>query len=517
MDNKNIIEEEVMTKAEAKASGVSASDYKYVIDLIREAEEQYKSIESVTKNMIVNEYGLNVAIIENILPYKKEDIPEMDIEEIKSFLSKYAIDARYEYADDERLRIVMNTVKDASLVLLSSKMELSELKEDSNDILNEYFNYMNSNKVREIQKNRLELMKKSLESVTDDIERKKIQKMITNLEATISYSFLYDRFNKFGDDEIESIKFAFFDKKRGQYVIDKYISKIHRFGFKPNIWHYLFNIEENFLPEKYHPFNNLFLFFYMRMAAHANPEDKASKMNIQALTGAMSNLMYHRFETTEAEKEFILLIQSVVDKFEKYRDYFIENNSMAPAHPERIAAEEAHKANRKAAVIKKLKELKVEGYDEDWDLDDLDKYLQDAIETMTKEQAPKKDVDVTDDEGVTNITPVIQEEVAEEVTEIISEEVISIDELGLDNVEIITVDNDQPKLSLDEICSKFNITYIKNEDGAVTDPSMYYKHKESVIQLPYTLENIEVIVNNDPDAFETWLKDFLAELDIEYL
>ena len=118
---------------------------------------------------------------------------------------------------------------------------------------------------------------------------------------------------KLGKKEIDSIKVAYFDKSKGSYIIDKYKAKIKHFGFEEKLFHYFFNIEENFLEEEYHVYNNLFLFIYMRMVAYSDPYDKTEKMYIQSLTSNLANLIYHRFDSTENEKNFLEIIKRVLN------------------------------------------------------------------------------------------------------------------------------------------------------------------------------------------------------------
>ena len=47
----------------------------------------------------------------------------------------------------------MTTIKEASLVLLSTKAEAKEIKESSSDVLKEYFNYMTSDKIKKSANN----------------------------------------------------------------------------------------------------------------------------------------------------------------------------------------------------------------------------------------------------------------------------------------------------------------------------------------------------------------------------
>ena len=229
-------------------------------------------------------------------------------------------------------------------------------------------------------------MKESLDNETDPSKKKKMEKMISDMEAASDLSFVHERFEKFGEKEVESIKTAYFDRIRGSYIIDKYNSKMKSFGFDAKLYTYFFNLEENFLPEEYHPFNNLFLFIYMRMVAYADKSNKRDVMFIQSLTSTMANLIYHKFNSSELEQGFIDIIKLVDDHFMKYKEYFEKNNETYEKHPARIHAAQVRETHRKELLCRKMFELGITGYDMDWTADQLQEYLNQETDHMIDDQ-----------------------------------------------------------------------------------------------------------------------------------
>lgn len=417
------------------------NNYKVMIDMIKEMDEQYKMLKEFTESN-VKQYNLHPDIIEAIIPYTHEDINEMPVQDGIDFLSKFVysdetgekitindiIDRNREktttmidgkevdvYDDDFSIVFkILHDIKDSSMNLYSAKLEADKLKNESKDVLNEYLNYISSNKVQENRKKRLEIMKKSLANYNeDDVKKKKMEKMIESMEASMTLSFIFTRLETLKEKEILSIKKSFFDEKRGSYIIQKFKEKIIKFGFSHNLYKYFFNIEENFLDEKYHVFNNLFLFIYMRFVAYSDPYDKRDSLFVKALTGTMANLIYHKFASTENEINFINTIKKTLDYFEEYRDYFDKNNTTHPNHEIRKKADEKHETDRKNMLIDKMKSLNISGFDESMSANELQEYLNNALDEMIKSQQEKKtseDVDVTETEdGVTNIAPAIKE------------------------------------------------------------------------------------------------------------
>lgn len=400
---------------------LSPNDYKIIVNMMREMDDQYNTMRESVENTVRTKYGFKEDILDFILPYEREYIDTMDPNEIKEFLNRHLIretDPRYKTLDDKDLVKTMGVIKDLSLALLSTKTEAESIRKESGEVLKEYFTYMSSDKIKKSREKRLEAMKKALESETDELAKSRMVKMIEAIEATINFSFLEKRFDRYGDKEINNIKECYFEDKRGKYIMDRYRARINRFGFNPEIYKYFFNIEENFLPKKYSPFNNLFLFIYMRMVAYSDPNDKTDTMLVQAATGALANLIYHKFNSTENEQYFLQVIMKVLDRFEDSVEYFKENNTTYEEHPARKEAEANHEKQRKENIIKMLNDMNISGYDPDASADDLLEFYNKETELMIQKQVnqdkEEEDLVVDGAEEVeteeVSITPTIVEE-----------------------------------------------------------------------------------------------------------
>ena len=424
-----VLEEEIGEEIDDTSEAtMNPSDYKVIVDLVKEMQSQYQTLKEFSQTRIKADYGLKPEILQDIISLTKEDIKEISLEDGRSYLEKYMeepelVDKVIEenqiteedmdnYTEVGSVRHILLDVKEDSMNLYSAQKEIKKLKTESADILNEYFTYLSSNEAQEQRMKRLERMKEAAEKENNEIEKKKIMKMISAMEASYDLSFLFTRFEKLGKKEIDSIKVAYFDKSKGSYIIDKYKAKIKNFGFEEKLFHYFFNIEENFLEEEYHVYNNLFLFIYMRMVAYSDPYDKTEKMYIQSLTSNLANLIYHRFDSTENEKNFLEIIKRVLNHFEEYRDYFKENNTTQPTHPARIEAMKKHESKRREMLIEKMDQLNITGYDPEASANDLQEYMNNAIEEMVKSQTKEtnpESVEVNEGEYGVSIAPIMKE------------------------------------------------------------------------------------------------------------
>ena len=412
-----LVENETTNETEEKVS-VGPKDYSIIRDMLKEMEDWNKMLQDETHSILKNNYGLTNFAIVGIIPFTEEKINSMTMDDVKAFIERYrdhSVNNVPEIETVEEAIAFMKEVKDLQMNLYEADQEYNKLKDESNNILNDYLNYLSSPEVVEARKNRLANMKTLAESETDVVKKARMMEMINSMEQTDTMEFIFKRFHDDAVKESKSVLEAFFNERKGSYVIDRYKKKIGKFGFDVNLYKYFFNIEENFLPEKYQAFNNLFLFYYMRFIAYANPDNKTDKLFVQTLTSALANTIYHKFNSTIEEQKFLNIIQRFEDYFMDKYDYFMENNTTRPGHPVREHANAKYEADRKARLIAKMDEMKITGYDENMTSKELQEYFNESIEKMLEEQKQERDsknVKVTEEEdGSTRIEPNMDGEV----------------------------------------------------------------------------------------------------------
>lgn len=367
VDDSIVEKDEQKEESTNNNGGIKPTDYKLIKDYLKMAQEQYDTLRRFYEYTIKICYGFEKEILFNILQFRQSDIETMSYEDMKAFASLYTKDkivytpdkiTTTSVLDDEKeLRDALLDTKNLSVSLYKSKQETEELTEEANDVFRDYYNYLNSDKIIELKKKRIATLEEAVQKETDNIKKREIEEMLDTMKKSLDFSFVKDRFLRYGDDEIKNIIEGFNGNVKGSYIVNKYKNKIHRFGFNPSIYTYFFNIEENFLPEEYGPFNNLFLFIYMRMVAYSDPYNKRDSMFIKSLTGGLANLVYHKFTSDELEQEFISVIEEIDHYFINYSDLFKENNSTFKNHEKRKEMEENKESNRKMLLEKKYKDL----------------------------------------------------------------------------------------------------------------------------------------------------------------
>ena len=405
-EEKNIpVEEtinEVETQEESKENSFNPQDYRLIMDMIKEMDSQYEMLKSFTESTIENTYGVRASIIYSMVGYMSEDIENMSAEQMKDILNNFGSEENTKKIIDEfntddneleALRKIIKEIKAAQLSLMNTKFEADKIKEESNEIIQDYMNYLSSPKVQEYRLKKLSLMKEAAEKETDPVKKREMIEMIDAIESTQTFSFMYTRFKEYGEHELANIVEKFFSDQKGTYIIDKFRKKIGKFGFNEDIYKYFFNLEENFLSEKYYPYNNLFLFIVMRHIAYSDPYNKVDKMQVQSIYSAMANLIYHKFDKEEREAQFIKFIESILDLFidAGYTEKFTECNITNPNHPARIEADKKREADRKIALISKMNEMNITGYDVNSTADELQKYMNDKLDELIELQRIKEE------------------------------------------------------------------------------------------------------------------------------
>lgn len=407
--------EEITTETPVEESSVkgttdSPDSYSIIRDMMKEMKEYQKMMEDETRNILHSSYHLSDEVMVPLAFISNSQIDKMTLEEINEFFGKYAYKtySSIEYDDVEEARIAMHEIKKLQFNLMEIENEYKKLQSESNDILNDYAEFLSSEKVINARKARIEKMKELAKNEPDETKRREIERKIHCIEMTQSLDFIFTRLDTFGDKEKKNVIDAFFDDKKGSYVINRYKEKIVKFGFDVNLYKYFFNLEENFLSEEYHPFNNLFLFYYMRFVAYSDPYKEEDKLYVQSLTSAIANLIYHKFpknkkETEEnstdesnvnaAEQRFIKILEKFASFFEDQREYFFENNTMRPGHPIREEMTAKREMERKAAIIKKMTDLKITGYDENMTANELQEYFNSKLDEVIEQQKKERDAE----------------------------------------------------------------------------------------------------------------------------
>lgn len=352
-------------------------DIKNINAMVKSIDEQLNTLRELTDSMITDIYNLNIGIkeaINKILPSKIESMSEQDCID---FLNT-SYNGKGKNKNVENMKIAWKEHKEyenkefvefCKYVFLEIKKSLGEIETMENDkeklmkdidtISEDYFKYINSPEYREKKLAHIADMEKQADVETNPSKKREILEMLNAMRRSETLDFVYDRIHE-DPREINRVIERFFDDNRSSYIINRFKTRIKKFGYNPDIYRRLFNIEEMFLPEEYHDLNNLFLFSVLTLIAYYDTYNKYDSLYTTSILVKMVNLIYHQFGSDEYEKEFIEFIKRYDDQFMSYIDKFKEYNVTSPNHPVRIEKEKEMEENRRNYIISKLNDKNIE-------------------------------------------------------------------------------------------------------------------------------------------------------------
>lgn len=376
---------------------------KEINETISMLKEQTETLESITKQFIKDQYHIDLSIIDDILPITMDDIEKMDEPACREFITKYTNLSNLskitsELIEDEEcpevtneneaIHHILKEIKEATLRILSSKYSIKKIEDDYDKMFEEIVSSYNSEESVEKRKQNLITMQKEIDEETDPDKKLEMEHKFKVISNSFTLDFFKERLDKFGDKEVSAIVDAFFDKTKSSYILNRFKNKMaHINRINPGVYRNFFNIEEYFCGEEYYPYNNLFLFIYMRYVCHCDPYNNDDKIYVQAITTAMANLMYHKFGTDEYEKEMVDLVKNIIDRFKPYHERFESENLMNPNHPMNKDRVEKIEQENKKKVITALNKYNIVVDDiESKSSTDLRKILNDSINNIIESQ-----------------------------------------------------------------------------------------------------------------------------------
>ena len=382
-----------------------------IMDMARDA---YNNTLNETTRLMKAAYGINPAYLKDAIKFSLEDLEGYDEEAIQKIYDLYYTgEEEHKETDITKMRATLIDCKRLSNTAFQTKEEYDKIQEIYDESVDTEWKRRNSKEYREATLKRLDTWReelKQLDSVKDSKSIRDLRGKIEFLESTITLDFIVDRIQHV-DTEKASIIRQFFSEREGGYAKNRCIQRSPKFGFDANWYKYFFNLEENFLPEEYHVFNNLFLFNVMRFVGYQDPYSVKERGMVQSIINSLTGLVYHKFEDHSMEEMIIKLIEQYDSYFMEYREKFESENTTHPNHPIRLEYSKKIEADKRNEILASLQkfDLPVPENAADMSVRELHKYFNHAMEEMvaknTKEKELHGDAEVSEEEGVTKIAP----------------------------------------------------------------------------------------------------------------
>lgn len=319
--------------------------YKQLCGMLDDMKDQISGYEELVNLSVTTTYNLSEDVKGKIIDLPQEKIQELTEEEIMNILgcetTEELLELKKHIHQEDKTNVeygtyVIGAIKEQLDVLVSMRNEYIKMEKEKNEISKEYINYLNSPEYKKEREEKLKKLREDYEKETDPVAKYNMKKALDSIESISDLSFLFKGFNTRPEFEKKSIMDMMFDDKRANYMLERYFKKCKALKIRPLIFRELLNIEEKFLPEEYHVYNNLFLFFCLRYIAYSNTNISSECAYSTALISNLTKLKYEQFAIQEEKEYFIKTIMDVLDFFKDEYEKFDKENITHPKHPSRI-------------------------------------------------------------------------------------------------------------------------------------------------------------------------------------
>lgn len=383
-------------------------------EIMKMARESYNTSMNQTASLMEASYKISTAFLKEAAKWSTEEFDTMSDDDIKRIYNDYYIgSAEAKLLQPEDMRKDLKACKGLSNTAYEMQKSFKEVQDLYNESVDEDWKRRNSKEYRDATLKRIEEWKSEIEKMDPVKDAKMIRDLrqkVEFMESTITLDFITERI-KHVEKEKSTIMRQFFSESEGSYSLNRCKSRSPKFGFDADWYKFFFNLEENFLPEEYHAFNNLFLFNVMRFIGYQDPYNAKDRGMVQAIVSSLTGLVYHKFADTEMENVIISLIKDYDSYFEDQREKFMKDNTTRPNHPVRLEQSKKADADRRNELFAAMVKFDFEIPENAAEIStrDLQEYFNNKMEEMvsknTKEKELHGDAETTEEDGVTTIRP----------------------------------------------------------------------------------------------------------------
>lgn len=346
-----ISDAEITEEATEKEDGIlSASD-------IRDLQESLSMMNSMiesAKDMFSTEADLNGVkpeIYKSLIDITEEELEKYSDAQIETLYLSFSNKTKTDFTKEEIREGLINLKKSAD-ELRDIVNQSEDLKKEIDKEVKKYSEYVLSPEYTKKYERRIENLKEKLKYTEDEEERKKLSNSLEILTNTKTLDFLFTRFKKYSEKETKNIVEAFFSSSKSAYILKRFRENSKKLHLDSNLYARFLHLEEKYLPENYHEFNNLFMFIIIRMIAYMDKNDRSDILYVGSIIQQLTKLYRDKFDE-ENKTKFIVTIENVLNYFMSYSDTFKKDNESYKLHPFRI---EHEKRLKEMAEAKKKEE-----------------------------------------------------------------------------------------------------------------------------------------------------------------
>ncbi len=322
--------------------------------------------EKFTKNL--ENIGISIEFAEALLFDKEPDIIKIwNIDDISGLFKAFEcnfdiIKEEYYHSKDKTISFhefaidILLKVREKMSNIVDAEENIKVLEDERLDISRSFTAALKSPEYREARIAQIQKLREHLDEEEDPKRRKELSDKLDQIEISQNFTFLNERLHSIGKKEVQSIISGFFEMTKGTYTMKRYYTNLKRMEISPEIHRMFFSLEEKFLPESYHVYNDLFLYHVIRWVSYMDVDDAKDYLYMSSIIGALKDLI--TADATDEEKQTLLGVMkdfySFIDNEERYK-YFEEKNISYKNHPERILAEKHAEEQRKLKIQETFK------------------------------------------------------------------------------------------------------------------------------------------------------------------
>ena len=308
--------------------GYSVND---LLDLVSSSTEQMKTTVDIYKNSIAK-MGLHFEVVDELMNFNKETIHNFDDSIYVNIWNKFSNGEVQPSEDlDKFHQEIKDTICEVGDIALDTLKDLydqyNEIINDTKKALDDYSEYISSPEFKKKENEAMDNLKKKLDETTDESDKKKLQKRIDAINNAETLSFMLDRVNSIGQKEVDRITDLFFDSRQYKSILDRFINKTRKMGFKDGWYKKMVDLETTFLPDKYYPFNNLFMFHIIRTVIHCDIDNPVDSMYARSIISRVLRLIYNKYSDKDERDAVVNLIMEFEDKFMDKKELFDNRNT----------------------------------------------------------------------------------------------------------------------------------------------------------------------------------------------
>lgn len=314
-------------------------DYRSLKESEKTMTEMLTTLRKLLDDNLVNAYALPESFASNLeAAHSTDELREMSDDQIDEMVKGFMSEGEYnahivalKNLDDGTEKDFVISARTGIDSYNSSLIEKNNISADIEAMSTNYLKYLNSDDYKVKKEEQLTKLRESIDNETDEGKKKKLIRKLEAIEKSEDMSFIIDYIKSQGTLHLSN---AFFSNQKGSYTINKFVSKAKLLGYQDSIVSYMLRMEESFLPEEYHVFNNMYSFIAMRFVAYCDPYDEIDALYAHRVILNIMNLVSHSFITPDLEIQFTNHIKEAIDLFEDYREKYTSDNITCSNHPD---------------------------------------------------------------------------------------------------------------------------------------------------------------------------------------